>query len=296
MTPVSQPAPNNSNKLNAYHWAIAAVIAGELCFAIMGGIIKHLATSLPNENIVFFRNFFALLLIVPIIYMRSGLAGFATSQLRFHILRGTIGVCAMACFFYVLGRMHFTEAILLKLTTPFFIPLVALIWLREPSGAHTLFAITLGFVGVIFIIDPATKGWGELDLVAIGLSGAVLAALAKVTIRRMRASEPSMRIVFYFCLIGSALSLPFAFNNWVMPTPHQWLWLGLLGAVATLGQLLITAAYRRVSAGKIGQFTYTSLLFSSFMAWFIWDEALTLSIVLGCIFIVTAGLINLKSR
>jgi len=49
-----------------------------------------------------------------------------------------------------------------------------------------------------------------------------------------------------------------------------------------------------VSAGKIGQFTYTSLIFSSSMGWLIWDEAITVSILLGCAFIVSAGIINLK--
>ncbi|MDX1452211.1 MAG: DMT family transporter [Oleiphilaceae bacterium] len=262
----------------------------------MGGIIKHLSPELNNAGIVFFRNALAFVILVPLIAFTLGRAGFVTREWRFHALRGIIGVSAMACFFYVLGRMHFTEAILLKLTTPFFIPLVALLWLREPSSRTTLFAIAIGFIGVIFIVDPKHKGWSEVDLVMIGLLGAVLAAVAKVTIRRMRSTEPSLRIVFYFSLIASLCSFPFAWQHWQSPSLTQMAWLFTLAVVATVGQLLITAAYRRVSAGKIGQFTYTSLVFSSTMGWWLWDEALTLSIVLGCLFIVSAGLINLKSK
>ncbi len=262
----------------------------------MGAIIKHLSIELENATIVFFRNALAFVLIVPAILYLHGPRGFATTEWRFHLLRGTIGVSAMACFFYVLGNMHFTEAILLKLTTPFFIPLVALLWLREPSSRATLFAIMLGFLGVICIVDPQHKGWSDVDLVMIGLLGAVLAAVAKVTIRRMRSTEPSLRIVFYFSLIASLCSLPFAASVWQSLTMTQWAWLALLAGVATVGQLLITAAYRRVSAGKIGQFTYTSLVFSSTMGWWLWDEALSLSIALGCLFIVSAGLLNLKSK
>jgi len=262
----------------------------------MGGIIKHLATDLPNEVILFFRNSLAFFVITPLIAFRLGTEGFKTSQFRFHALRGGIGVAAMSCFFYILGNMHFTEAILLKLTTPFFIPLVALLWLGERSSFITLLAIALGFVGVVFIADPQNKGWQEIDLVLIGLLGACLAAVAKVTIRRMRSSEPSLRIVFYFSIFASAFSAPFAWNSWQTPSNTQFLWLALLACVATVGQLLITSAYKRVSAGKIGQFTYTSLIFSSTMGWFIWQEPMTLSIILGMSFIVGAGLLNMKAK
>ncbi len=260
----------------------------------MGGIIKHLSQELPNEVIVFFRNSLAFFIIIPLILVQNGPKGFATTQLRFHLLRGVIGVSAMSCFFYILGNMHFTKAILLKLTTPFFIPIVALLWLSERSSRHTLLAIGLGFVGVIFIVNPQEADSSDIKLVCIGLLGAALAAVAKVTIRRMRDSEPSLRIVFYFSLVASVFSAPFAINAWTAPTTTQYLWLLALASVATIGQLLITAAYRRVSAGKIGQFTYTSLIFSSSMGWLIWDEAITVSILLGCAFIVSAGIINLK--
>ncbi len=275
--------------------AIAAVILGELCFAVMGGIIKHLSTDLDNAMIVFFRNALAIMLLAPMIAMTLGRGGFITREWHFHLLRGVIGVSAMSCFFYVLGRMHFTEAILLKLTTPFFIPLVALFWLKEVSSKVTWLAIALGFVGVVFIADPHHKGWSDIDLILIGLLGAVLAAVAKVTIRRMRSTEPSLRIVFYFSVIASICSFPFAWESWQTPTTAQWIWLAGLAMVATVGQLLITAAYRRAKAGQIGQFTYTSLVFSSTMGWWLWGEALTISILLGCVFIVSAGLINLKS-
>lgn len=262
----------------------------------MGAIIKHLSSELPHEVILFFRNSLAFLIIVPLVLYKDGPRGFATQQFRFHALRGAIGVSAMSCFFYILGRMHFTEAILLKLTTPFFIPIVALLWLREASSKATLFAILLGFVGVMFIVDPQNKGWSEVDLVLIGLLGATLAAVAKVTIRRMKDSEPSLRIVFYFSVFASLFSAPFAWSSWQSPTMEQFFLLLLLASVATLGQLLITAAYRRASAGKIGQFTYTSLIFSSAMGWWIWQEPLTLPIILGCLFIVGAGLINMKAK
>lgn len=280
---------------------IIAIIAGELCFAIMGALIKYISVSLSTETIVFFRNSLALCVIIPLLVNQLGTSGFKSKQMPLHIVRGVIGVTAMSCFFYVLGRMHFTEAILLKLCTPFFIPLIAIIWLREKSSGTTWFAIALGFLGVAIISEPkirdaGTQDFDDLTLVAIGLLGACLAALAKVTIRRMGHDEPAIRTVFYFGLFASLASLPLALRNWTAPSLEHWLLLWCLAIVATAGQLLVTYAYKRAAAGKIGQYTYTSLLFTAFIGWAFWGEIITLAILLGSGCVIIAGIINLRSK
>lgn len=280
---------------------ILAIIAGEMCFAIMGALIKYMSADLSTETIVFFRNSLALVIIVPMILHKLGPSGFKSHQMHLHLLRGTIGVAAMSCFFYILGRMHFTEAILLKLCTPFFIPLIALAWLKERSSATTWFSIFLGFIGVAIISEPKMQGgveqsYSELSLVGIGLIGACLAGLAKVTIRKMGGAEPALRTVFYFGVFASLASLPFAANNWTQPNTEQWLLLAALATIATIGQLLVTFAYKRAAAGKVGQYTYTSLIFTAAIGWAFWGELITLAIFLGSSCIIIAGIINLKSK
>ena len=280
---------------------IIAIIAGEMCFAIMGALIKYMSADLSTETIVFFRNSLALVIIVPMILHKLGPSGFKSSQMHLHLLRGTIGVAAMSCFFYILGRMHFTEAILLKLCAPFFIPLIAIAWLKEKSSATTWFSILLGFIGVAIISEPKMQGgleesFSELSLVGIGLIGACLAGLAKVTIRRMGGEEPALRTVFYFGVFASLASLPFAANAWTQPNTEQWLLLAALATIATIGQLLITFAYKRAAAGKVGQYTYTSLIFTAAIGWAFWGEVLTIAIFLGSSCIIIAGILNLKSK
>ncbi|KZX81686.1 hypothetical protein A3715_06700 [Oleiphilus sp. HI0009] len=280
---------------------IAAIIGGEICFAIMGALIKYMSADLSTETIVFFRNSLALIIIIPLIIHQFGFTGFKSQQMHLHLVRGLIGVSAMSCFFYILGRMHFTEAILLKLCTPFFIPLIAALWLKEISSAATWFAIILGFIGVCIISEPKLQQnmsatFDALSLVGIGLLGACLAALAKVTIRKMGGGEPALRTVFYFGLFASLASLPVALQNWSEPSFNQFTLLLTLAGVATLGQLLVTYAYKRAEAGKIGQYTYTSLIFTAYIGWAFWGEAITLAIFVGSGFVVAAGLINMKVK
>ncbi|MEO1466677.1 MAG: EamA/RhaT family transporter, partial [Cyanobacteria bacterium J06633_1] len=43
------------------------IVASELSFALSAAIIKLASADLPNESIVFFRNFFGLLILIPLI-------------------------------------------------------------------------------------------------------------------------------------------------------------------------------------------------------------------------------------
>lgn len=272
------------------------VLAGELLLALMGAIIKHLAPDMPNAVLVFLRNGLGLAILLPILLIRTGPASLKTHHLRFHLMRAVIGVSAMYCYFFSLEKLVLTEAILLKLTAPFFIPVIALLWLGESTSRAAWLTIAAGFAGVLVILDPTAAGFEDYLFVSAGLLGALLGATAKVTIRRMGVTEPSARIVFYFGLFGTIVTAPAAIASWQTPTPTQWLWLLALAACATLAQMLITTAYRIAPAGRIGQFTYSSVLFAALLGWLFWSEPFTLEQALGCVLIVGAGLVNTRLK
>lgn len=270
------------------------LLLGEALLAIMGAMIKHLSDSLSTEQIVFFRNFAGLLVLLPILWRAGGgLSQFKTQVLKWHVMRSLVGLTAMYCYFFVLGRMPLAEAFLVKLTSPFFMPFIAWWWLKEPTGGRALYSIAIGFIGVLFILKPnAQEGLQMAALV--GLLGAVLAALAKVTIRKMAATENKNTVVFYFAAIASCVSAPMAILNWQSIPAHAWLWLALVGVVATLGQLALTRAYQLAPTGKIGVYVYSAVVYGALMGWWFWQEALSLSTIIGAALIIAAGTLNLK--
>lgn len=269
------------------------LLLGEALLAIMGAMIKHLSLELSTEQIVFFRNLFGLLVLVPLI-MRTGTAQLRTGTWQWHMVRAIVGLSAMYCYFWALGNMPLTEAFLVKLSSPFFMPLFAWWWLKEPAGRFSLVAIVIGFAGVAVILQPG--GDGAFTLAAlIGLLGAALAALAKVTIRRMSGSETGQSIVFYFALISSLISLPGALFNWQPVPTNAWLWLLAMGTIASAGQLAMTKAYMLASPGKIGVYVYSAVIYGALMGWLFWDEIPAWTTWLGAVMIFGAGLLNLKS-
>lgn len=267
------------------------LLIAEFLLASMGAIIKVLAIDLPNEMIVFFRNLFGLIAILPL-FLKMGSELFKTNRFHLHLLRATVGVSAMYCFFYSIGNIAFAEAMLVKLSAPLFIPIIAYIWLKERISAWSKAAIVLGFIGVAIILDPDAS---EFTLIAlIGLAGAALASMAKVTIRKMGTTEPSARIVFYFAFLSTIISSIPLFWSWVTPDWKALALLCLMGTIGTIGQLMMTRAYTLALPGRIAPFTYASLVYASIYGWVFWDESLRWATIVGSLLIFISGLLTLK--
>lgn len=275
----------------------AFIVLGEFCFASMGVGIRLVSAELPNAMVVFGRNLVGLMLLAPWL-LRHGVGDVKTRVPGLHLLRAVAGVAAMYCFFYAIAELPLAEAMLLKLTAPIFIPLIAIAWLHERVTGLLWVALGIGFAGVILILEPdPSRHWAGVSPVAlIGLMGGVLAAVAKVTVRRLSRTEPTGRIVFYFALIGGSISALPLFWDWQTPTPVALLWLLGIGIAATLGQLALTRGLSLAPASRMGAFGYFSVVFGAAYGWLFWGEPMTLTLVLGTLLIASGGLLASRSR
>ena len=268
------------------------IVASELSFALSAAIIKLVSVSLPNESIVFFRNLFGLAILTPLL-IKAGGKILHTDCLHLHLVRGGFGMAAMYSFFYSLGKIPLGDSMLIKSTIPLIIPFVSLIWLKENITRRIIIAGVLGFIGVFLILEPN----GETDwasLVALGSS--FMAAIAFVTVRKLSATEPTLRIVAYFAIFGMCISaIPLTWA-WQTPTPNEYLMLIGVGLTTTIGQLLLTRGYQNAPASSVGIFTYTSVPFGTFLGWLFFEEILDINSLFGAILIILAGFIILRTK
>jgi drug/metabolite transporter (DMT)-like permease len=268
------------------------ILLAELMFASMGAAVKGVTADLPSEMAVFMRSLFGLALMIPLV-LRAGNSGLKTGIFHLHLLRAVAGVSAMYCFFYALAHLQLADGMLLKMTAPLFMPLIAWAWLSERLSSSIILAVAIGFAGVILVLNPA----GEFSSVAlVGLLGGMLASLAKVSLRRLGRSEPSVRVVFYFSLLSSLISVVPVFWYWQQPTLQQWGLFAVIGLAGTLGQLLLTRGYAVAAAGAVSPFTYASVLFAAVYGYLFWGETLTIQFVMGALLITLAGILALRSR
>ncbi|HSO79543.1 MAG TPA: DMT family transporter [Chromatiaceae bacterium] len=267
---------------------MALIIGSQFLFAGMGVGIRFLADEVPNEVLVFFRNILGLGLLAPWLF-RDGLPGLRTQVPHLHLLRGVAGLAAMYCFYYAIMRLPLAEAMVLLLGAPLYIPLIGLLWLKEPVPARVWLGVALGFGGVLVMMRPGLAGISTP--VALALLGGFFAAIVQVTIRRLSRTEPTLRIVFYFAFTGTLLSaLPLAWA-WSTPFPHALIGLLAVAVCSTLGQVCLTQGLSMASVARLGIFSYFSVIFAAAFGWLLWQEPITHWQVAGSLLILLAGLL-----
>jgi drug/metabolite transporter (DMT)-like permease len=262
------------------------VLAAELVFATVGSAIRLVSAEIPTEQVVFCRNALGLLALAPLV-VRAGTGSLATRNWRSHVYRALWGLAAMYCYFFALARIPLAEAVLLKLTSPIFIPTAAALLLAEPTTPRTRVAVVVGFLGVLLVLRPG--GHALTAMALIGLASGLFDALAKVSVRRASRTEPALRIVFYFAAIGAAVSAGPAIVVWRAPQPETWAWLAVIGALATIGQLLLTRGFALAEAARAGPLAYAGVVFAAAYGWVFWDEALHLTTLAGALLIFGAA-------
>lgn len=268
------------------------ILTAELCFAGVSALVKHLTTTLPYEQLVFFRNLFALIILLPWLYRKRATA-FRTTQMPLHLLRALVGVVAMLLFFMVIAAIPLAQATLVLLMAPFIIPVISHFWLREHISAQLIAVIGLGFIGVLVFLNPWSNSLHPMVIVA--LFAAVCAAWAKTIIRKLSSTESPSKIVFYFSFFATLLSAIPLLVRWQPIDPAMWGLVALMGLLAVIGQLTMTRAFSIASPSRVGVFTYTSVIFAALMGYFIWQEPVTWYMVTGGVIIFIAGYYALRT-
>lgn len=274
--------------------AALLLLFAEACFVGIGALVKLSSLHASEAQVVFFRNFFALLVMIPWI-LTQGVQILKTRRWYLHLSRATTGIISMYCFFYIIGQLPLAQAMLVLLLSPFVVPVIAYFWLKERPGRLTLLAIALGFCGVFLGLPPLGE-LGSPVILLIGLCSAILVAQTKTTIRYMSDTEPAARTVFYFSLLTAIISfvpVPFYWN----PLPDSaWLAFTGMGVLAAAGQMAMTKAYSLAPASEIGIWTYSSIVFAGLFGYLFWQEPVTLGWGAGVLLIFYAGYISSRQR
>ncbi|MDG2480139.1 MAG: DMT family transporter [Alphaproteobacteria bacterium] len=240
-------------------------------FAAMNAIIRHLATNLAVEPlmIVFCRNFFAFLVMVPWL-MRGGAAVMKTNRLPLISLRALIGFLSMALWFSALAIVPLSNAVALSFTAPLFAAVAAVLILGEVIRARRMTALAIGFIGMLVILRPGSEpvGWGELIVV---FSAATM-ALSVVTMKLLTRTEATPALVVWQNMLLTPVSFLPALLVWSWPSAEGWFWLVTVGVIATLSHLVFTRAFSLANTTYLLPFDYIRLPIVAIIGWFAFSE------------------------
>ncbi|MEY3090458.1 MAG: hypothetical protein RL113_774 [Pseudomonadota bacterium] len=281
---------------------IILMLFASLSFAIMGGFAKVVSEALPPVEVTFFRNVFGVLLVGVSIYkVPLKQVGGKPFLLLF---RGFMGFSALLAYFYIMAHIPLGEAVTYNKTSPIFVAIFAYLFLGEGLHKNAIFAIMIGFVGIVLVAQPQGGTFDKYDL--LGIFSGIGAALAYTSIRELRNYYDTRAIVMSFMGVGTVVPLllmlltpyidvrqetDWIFAPFVMPKGIEWGYVMAVGLFATVSQLLMTKAYELTKAGIVGTISYSNIVFATFIGVMLGDPIPDLLTLLGIIMVILSGLL-----
>ena len=271
-----------------YHLrGILLMVCATFLAASMNSVARHLSDTLHPFEITFFRNFFALLFVVPML-VRYGFSALKTKRLKGHMARAILNVFNMMIFFYALSITPLSELIALGFTAPIFATILAVLILKEVVGIRRWGAIFLAFLGAIIVIQPGFEGvsFGQLmTLLASFMWAGVL-----LIIKSLSRTEASITIVAYMVILMTPMSLIPALFVWQWPTVNELYWLAFLGVAGGGAQFFLAQALRESDIAVVMPFDFFKLIWVSLIAFVIFREIPQLSTWAGGALIFISGI------
>ena len=266
--------------------AAALMLASTLAFGLMAVSIRLSSASVATTEVAFFRNAFGLLALLPLV-LRPGVPLPRTRHLPRYLLRTVIGFLSMLCGFWAIGHLPLAQAVSLSYSTPLFVTVAAVLWLREEVRLRRWLAVLAGFIGVLVILRPGTAQFSPGLLVAV--LAAVISALVAIQIKQLARLDPPDTVVFYTYVFWVPMSLLPALFQWTWPHGWAWLWLACTGVFGTLGQLLWTRALRLGEVSALQPISFMQLPIVILFGWWLFGEKLDAGTAIGAGIILGAN-------
>jgi drug/metabolite transporter (DMT)-like permease len=296
----------NRNLLGA-----ASLCLGILVFSIQDGIIKLISGDYAVTQAVFVRSVVALPILLVLVRAEGGFGRLRTPNVWPLTLRGLIMLLAYTTYYMAFPALPLASAIALFFVAPLLVTALAGPMLGERIGGRAIFAVVLGFVGVLVMTRP---GSGVFEPAALlSLFAAACYAFAMVYARKLGVNEPASVMASYqnwTYLAGAAVaagafhglgiesaphpSLDFLVRPWVVPPLFDLGLMALCGVAAAIAIFLLTYAYRTAEAKRVTVFEYTGLIWGALWGYLFFDEIPSLWIVAGALMIFAAGPIALS--
>jgi drug/metabolite transporter (DMT)-like permease len=196
-------------------------------------------------------------------------------------------------FFAAINETSVASAVLITYTAPVFMAMLAPVILGERLTRVTIGALAVSLAGTALIALSSGQGGEEVTAHGVGLAlaAAVTMALLIVLLKRFGAGTDPVTVVFYESLVATLVLLPFGLFESYDVSGSDAAYLAILGVVLSgVVGVIYVAALRSVAATTAGILAYMEPVSAALLAALLLGEALTVSVVLGGVAIVAAGI------
>ncbi len=229
------------------------------------------------------------------------------------IARSALMSTAMVVYFGCLAFLPVAEVAAALFTAPIFVLLISRFAFGTRFGPRRLFAVLLGFAGILLMLHP---GGAAIRPVALApIAAAALYALSNIATRQWCAGESAATLTLGFFLalglwgvagLGAMALVPhavpgggdgFILRGWTAPDGPFVAVVLMQAAGSLFGVGLMARAYQLAEASQVAVFEYLLLIASALWGVILWGQSFAPAALLGMAAIVAAGsIIALRSK
>tara|TARA_Y100000590_G_scaffold252951_1_gene284123 strand:+ start:6603 stop:7505 length:903 start_codon:yes stop_codon:yes gene_type:complete len=254
---------------NKFLYVTLLAIGATLFGSFMGAGVKLLSDDLHPIIICFYRCLMGLILIMPFV-AKNNFKALKSNNFKLQLIRATINIFSMICWFTAIGIMYFEKATALGFTTPLFTTILAVIVLGEVIRFHRTAALILGFIGIIIIIRPGYLPFefGTLLMLAASFSF----SFVLIFVKKLSATDSSLTIIFYHLLFMTPVFFILSLFFWETITLNQLFIFGFMGAAGLLSHWCLAQAFKLSDTTFVMPLQFTKLIWASLIGLYLFAE------------------------
>ena len=279
--------------VDANRQGIRLMVLAMASFIVNDALVKFVSQSLPAGQLIFLRGLMATALVL--LALRAAGVAMRPRQLASGWVAVRAVLDALGTLTYLVSLFHLpmANAVAIGMTTPLFITVLAVLWLRTRVTPLRWIAIGGGFAGVLLVIQPSAAGFNAFAWLCLGST--LLNALRDLVTLRIGREVSSGTITLATAVAVTLLAgLVSLVQGWVPLTAPQ---LGLLAAAAAflaMGYQLLIRATRSGDLSVVAPFRYSALLMAVALGWVVWGEVPNALAWTGIALLIAAGLTLLR--
>ncbi|MEL6204337.1 MAG: DMT family transporter [Pseudomonadota bacterium] len=266
--------------------AVGLVVFSGVTMAGMMTTLKLASGVMSLWQVMVLRAGIGALLLLPV-FRLAGINLLPSGQYALYIWRIFLAAGGISCWIYSVAYLPLGVATAISFSKGLFVLWLAAILLGERITSVKVATTLAGFVGVLLVLDPT--GGGSIVAGLAGVLGALFGALLSVVIKRLSATEPTIRMMFY-PLAG--ISVIYA-----VPAALTWQPLDMTAALLTasmvvlgmISQWCFISAYRLGEVSALAPVEYSRLVMAVIAGFLVFSEVPTLLSIAGMALIAGAS-------
>ncbi len=267
---------------------ISLMILAMMVIPSLDVFAKILSDEFHVLQITWARFLFNIIWLLPLLVFSSEPVFRMPRRPGIHLLRSLFLVLSTLFFFLGIQSNPIPNVLSLLFVAPLVVVLLSPWVLGETFSPSRLLASSVGFVGVLIILQPGGSGFEPTLL--FGLAAGFCYASYLLSTRKLSTSSGPLMTLLYTGIFGTVVLLPFLPLVWITPTTGDWLQMSAMGFFAAAGHFFIIWACRFADASLISPFNYTEIIGATLLSYLVFNTLPSTNTWLGTAVICGSGI------